>query len=110
MQIEIIRQENDALSPYSEWRKAGSEGVHHVCVKVDDLDKAAEICRAAGAEIVFSGEAAGTRWFYADTGGGPGTILEVVCFSPQSGGLQAMIRDAARDWDGSDPIRRLAMN
>ncbi|WP_157219916.1 VOC family protein [Flavisphingomonas formosensis] len=107
MQIEVIRQENDAPSIYKEWRDRGGEGLHHTCIVVDDIEQAKRVCIQAGAEMILGGAGSGAEWFYVDTGGGPGTILEVIRHSQQSGALMKMIRDAAVDWDGSDPIRRI---
>jgi catechol 2,3-dioxygenase-like lactoylglutathione lyase family enzyme len=105
MQIEIIRQNNDACSPYRDWRLTGQEGIHHVCILVDDLASVRAVCAEAGAELIFNGGAGGAEWFYADTGGGPGTMLEMLKHTADSRALMGMIRDAARDWNGSDPIR-----
>ena len=37
LQIELIRQHNDAPSIYKAWRDEGREGLHHVCILVDDM-------------------------------------------------------------------------
>jgi len=109
MQIEIIRQTSPEKSVYKDWRDAGHEGVHHTCIKVDDIDAARRECEAIGAPIVVEGRVGGTQWFYADTGGGLGTYLEVIHYPPGQEGLMTMIRDAARDWDGSNPVREIAI-
>ena len=107
MQIELIRPENDAKSLYR-----GEYGVadrlHHVCVLVDSIADARAVCAAAGAEIVFEapvGDAGGV--IYADPGTGPGNLIELL--EPQAGTreLFAMMRDAAKGWDGSEPLRSL---
>ena len=51
--------------------------------------------------------AGGGAVFYADTGGGPGSMLEVLQPAPGGREFFAMMRDAHRDWDGADPVRRL---
>jgi methylmalonyl-CoA/ethylmalonyl-CoA epimerase len=40
IQIELIEQHNDAPSIYKRWRDEGREGLHHVCIVVDDLQHA----------------------------------------------------------------------
>jgi methylmalonyl-CoA/ethylmalonyl-CoA epimerase len=105
MQIEIIRQDNAAPSLYREWREAGGEGLHHVCVETDDFAGAKAIAVAAGAELIFDADFFGTEWCYFDTGGGPGTIVEIIRQSPEVAGLMKKIRDSQRGWDGTDPIR-----
>jgi catechol 2,3-dioxygenase-like lactoylglutathione lyase family enzyme len=105
IQVEIIEQRNDAPSIYKDWRDAGHEGLQHVCVVVDDMAKAREICRKAGAEVVQEGKLPGGEFIYVDTGGGPGTMVEVIQL-PQAGlDRFAWMREQARTWDGSDPVR-----
>jgi catechol 2,3-dioxygenase-like lactoylglutathione lyase family enzyme len=109
MQIEIIRQHNDAPSPYLDWRRSGAEGLHHVCIVVDDIQAARRVCTEAGGNVVYDGRVGDTYWSYVETGGGPGTILEMIQHAPPSRALMQMVRDAARDWDGRDPIRNLTL-
>ena len=108
VQIELIRQHNDTPSIYKTWRDEGREGLHHVCILVDDMAEARRVCAAAGARVRQEGKVpGGGEVIYVDTGGGPGTMVEIL--KPAPGGPQffAMMRDAARGWDGSDPVRRL---
>jgi methylmalonyl-CoA/ethylmalonyl-CoA epimerase len=91
VQIELIRQENDAPSIY---RGAKGQGMHHVCVLTDDIAKARKLSED-GAVL------------YVDSGGGPGTIVEILQPASGSEGLFAMIKAASEGWDGSDPVRRL---
>jgi hypothetical protein len=105
MQIEIIKQHNKAPSPFMDWRASGAEGLHHVCVMVDDITAARETCKKAGAEVIFDGRSGETQWSYVDTGGGPGTILELIQHAPPSRALMDGFRAASRGWDGRDPIR-----
>lgn len=107
MQIEIIRQDNDEASPYKEWRDAGGEGLHHVCIVVDDIGEAKRVCAEAGGELMFNGAAAGAEWIYVDSHGGPGSVIEIIQHSEQSAGLMAMIRSASQGWDGTDPVRHI---
>jgi methylmalonyl-CoA/ethylmalonyl-CoA epimerase len=108
MQIELIRQHNDAPSIYKAWRDAGHEGLQHVCILVDDMAHARAVCAAAGAEVAQEGKTGnGGEVIYVDPGGGPGTMVEILQTGPGSREFFAMIRDAARGWDGSNPIRRL---
>ena len=108
MQIEIIKQHCDTPSIYTTWLAEGHEGVHHVLIAVDDMAAALEVCKRAGATLLQGSTYRGgsAEVAYLDTGGGPGTMLEL--WKPDAAGLAffASIRDLARDWDGSDPIRR----
>ena len=106
LQVELIRQDNDAPSIYREMPNHGA--MHHVCLITDDLAKARAIAVAAGAEMLVEAKiGADGGVFYADARGYPGGIVEVL--QPATGTMDffAMIREAARGWDGSDPVRRL---
>lgn len=108
MQIELIRQHNDTPSIYKRWRDEGREGLHHVCILVDDMAHARKVCSAAGAIVAQEGKlAGGGEVIYVDTRGGPGTMVEILQSGPGSRALFGMIRNAARNWDGSDPVRKL---
>lgn len=107
MQIELIEQHCDSPSIYKSWRDERLEGLHHMCLLVDDIAEARAVFAAAGATVEQEVFMDGAEAFYADTGGGPGTLIEVLEPSPDFRGLFAMMRDAARGWDGSDPLRTL---
>ncbi len=82
--------------------------MHHICLITDDIAAARAIAEAAGATLLVEGKVgADGAVIYVDTGGGPGSIVEVL--QPATGMLDlfAMIRAAAQDWDGSEPLRRL---
>jgi hypothetical protein len=105
MQVELIQQHNDAPSIYSEWRDSGSEGLHHICIVADDLDQVKKACFAAGCTLLQDGDSEPGNFAYFDTNGGPGTILEVLCPGPEVRACQEQMKQAARCWDGTDPIR-----
>ncbi|TZG29582.1 VOC family protein [Sphingomonas montanisoli] len=109
MQIEIIRQKNPGKSIYSDWFDAGKDGVHHTCIVVDDMAAARALAAEKGYDVVHEGRHFGPEWIYVDTKGGDGTLLEILCMPGGNPGLAAMTREAARDWDGSDPIRILTL-
>lgn len=105
MQIELIRQENDAPSIY---RGAEGTGLHHTCVLTDNIGKARKIALASGAEILVEADVgADGGVLYVDTGGGPGSIVEILQPASGSGALFDMIKAASVGWDGSDPLRKL---
>ena len=86
----------------------GREGLHHVCILVDDMAHARDVCAKAGAVVAQEGlVSGGGEVIYVDTGGGPGTMVEILKPGPGSREFFAMMRDAARDWDGTDPVRKL---
>ena len=108
IQVELIRQHNDSPSIYKAWRDEGREGLHHVCILVDDMTPAREACDRAGAVVVQEGKVAGGgEVIYVDTGGGPGTMVEILKTGAGGREFFGMMREAARGWDGTDPVRRL---
>jgi hypothetical protein len=107
-QIELIRQHNDAPSIYKSWRDEGREGLHHTLQLVDDMAAARAAVAAAGGEILQEGGlAGGGEVIYADLGGGPGTMIELLKPGPGGQGFFDMMKAAAKGWDGADPVRRL---
>lgn len=105
IQIELIRAENDAPSIYS-GDYAVRDRMHHVCIFVDSIEEARHACAEAGAEILVEGKVGDSgEVIYVDAGGGPGHVIELLQPMAGSEGLFAMMRDAAHDWDGSDPLR-----
>lgn len=105
LQIELIRQDNDAASIY---RGVEGEALHHTCILTADLVAAKATALAAGADILVEarvGEDGGV--IYIDTHGGPGSIVEILQPATGSEALFGIIKSASVGWDGSDPIRRL---
>jgi hypothetical protein len=106
-QIELIRQHNDAPSIFKSWRDQGREGLHHVCMLVDEIANARAACRqaplAVAQEAIVPG---GGEVIYVDTGDA-GSIVEILKPAPGTREFFAMMREAHRTWDGSQPVRRL---
>lgn len=107
IQIELVKQHCETPSIYSDWLREGRQGLHHVCQLVDDMDHARRICADAGATIVQELAITGGHALYVDSGGGPGTMVEILQPPPELLEFFAMAHAAARDWDGSMPLRRL---
>ena len=108
LQIEIIVQHNDTPSIYKTWRDEGREGLHHVCLLTGDMERARAAMAAAGAAVVQELTlAGGVEAVYAGTGGGPGSLVEVL--KPNQAILDsfAHIKSLSVGWDGADPVRRL---
>ena len=112
VQIELIRQDNAAPSIYRDWN---SNALHHIQLAVDDYDAAVATCEAAGFGVAMEGRgllgAKDLRFAYCDLGAyGPAGFVEFAYRPPgASPALERMnrMKAAARDWDGSDPIRPL---
>lgn len=106
--IEVIVPGNDP-SPYRDFLDAGRSGLHHVGTWATDYDAQMAAARAAGVRVGIEGKLPLSRFAYLETDVlWPGTMVEII--EPQSAMLELfkMIKAAAVDWDGKDPIRSLA--
>lgn len=108
IQIELVQQHNDAPSIYKTWRDEGREGLHHVCIVVDDMAQARATCAEAGATVAQEAQVAGGgEVIYVDTGSGPGGIVEILQVPQSTLDGFAWMREQCRQWDGRDPVRTL---
>ena len=105
IQVELVRQHDDAPSIYTEWRRSGGTGLHHVCQLVDDIEAVRRHCDDYGLETVQELALEGGRALYVDTGGGPGTIAEFIQSPPALLQFFEMVKAASRNWDGTDALR-----
>ncbi len=110
LQIELIQQRNDAPSMYRDFVEAGNEGLQHIAYWMQQFDVEIGRLRSAGYRIGQSGEAGGPdgRFVYLETEAHPGTVVEMSEISGTKGRFFEMIAAAARDWDGSNPVRRMS--
>ena len=106
LQVELIQQRNDAPSIYRDFVLAGKLGLQHVAYWTEEYDAVLARAAAAGLYPIMSGEV-GTRgrYCYFDTELHPGSVVEVSEVAGPKGRMFRMIREAARGWDGRDPVR-----
>ncbi len=104
LQVELIQQRNDAPSMYADFLRAGKEGLHHLAYWTETFD--ADLARLKSYEIGQSGGVEDGRFVYFRAEAHPGTVIELSEISGRKGQLFRRIAEAARQWDGSDPIRR----
>jgi len=111
MQIELIQQEGDTPSIYTEFLRANGPGYHQLAYWTDDFDATMASVRDAGWPVVWLGdEDVGTRFAYLEPPNSPAHIspvIEIIELNDLMTGMATFVRDAARTWDGSDPIRVL---
>lgn len=107
LQIELIRPRDNHPSIYRGEYGATGNGLHHVCILVDDLANARAVCEAAGAEVVIEGTFGPSQVIYVDPGTGPGGLVEILQQAKDGPGLFGMIKTAGIGWDGSEPLRKL---
>ncbi len=108
LQLELIQQEDESPSIYKEFTDAGRVGFHHVAFWSEDFDATIAAAQGAGWPVVHHGSGGGIAKFaYLDAGGFTSTVIEVMELNQTTKWMAKMVRDAAHDWDGSDPIRTL---
>lgn len=111
VQIELIQQLNDAPSMYRDFLAAGHEGLQHVAFWVDEeeFEEKLSKAKAAGFSVAMSGASVEPkgRLVYFEQEGHPGTVVELSCLTSAKRKVFGMVADAAINWDGRDPIRRL---
>lgn len=106
LQVELIQQRNDAPSLYRDFLNAGHEGLQHLGYGTKTFD--ADLARLldTGYAIGHSGTVNGRGPFvYLLTEAHPGTVIELFDMSGGRERVFARIAEAARNWDGRDPIR-----
>ena len=108
LMMELVQQNNDGPSVFRDLYAPGEEGLHHVATFSDALDE--ELSRYAEMGFPTATLAAtetGTRFAFVDTSEVLGHMVEL--YQDDSGirDFYAMVADAAKDWDGTDPVRTL---
>jgi hypothetical protein len=110
LQIELIQQADDTPSIYTEFLAAGGADVHQLAWWTDDFEASLKAVEATGWPVVWSGggEGGSTRYAYLELpAGAPAAVVELMELTPAIVGLGRLVREAAKDWDGTDPIRPL---
>jgi hypothetical protein len=109
MQFEIIQQLDDSPSVYREVAERNGHGLHHFGVAAADYGAAVAHYASLGFTLVYEAEVAnGARVGYFDTHGRLPAMIEAIEYLPATQAMFDGFRAAARDWDGSDPVRRRA--
>ncbi len=109
LQVELIHQHGDTSSIFNEFLNTGREGFHQLAWWTDDFEAAVARAEAAGWPVVWSGgDAATTRFAYVEAqAAGPAAVFEIMELNDVTRGMGDFVREAARDWDGQDPIRTI---
>jgi catechol 2,3-dioxygenase-like lactoylglutathione lyase family enzyme len=83
-------------------------GVGHLGFLVDSPGEEVERLRGAGCEIFHTGRTGPAEATWLTGGELFGHSIELLRRAPQLEGFYAQARAAAVDWDGSEPLRRIA--
>lgn len=106
IQCELIQCRNDVPSMYRDFLQAGHTGLQHVAYWTQAYDEDLARMEKQNMKPVMGGAVgARGRFCYFDTEQHPGTVVELSEVAGPKGRMFDMIRDAAKNWDGTDPIR-----
>lgn len=106
LQLELIQQRNDAPSVYIDFLAAGREA-QHIAYWTTDFQALYDRALSLGYTVAQEGLVGGGRFAYLDTEHTPGTMIEISDISGTKGELFGFVRQAAADWDGTNPIIEL---
>lgn len=108
LQLELVQQRNAAPSMYLDHLARGGEGMQHIAFWTDRFDATVRELLAAGYVEGHAGQVGERgRFAYFAHAELPSNVVEL---SEQSGGKAEFfrqVREAAVDWDGRDPVRRI---
>jgi hypothetical protein len=105
VQLELIQQRCETPSMYRDFLASGYEGMQHWSSWPTDYDSMLQHALANGYSIGQEGDSARGRFVYLWNEGHPGTVIEMAHMTPDRKRIFDAVREAAADWDGSDPIR-----
>ncbi|GGN40595.1 VOC family protein [Streptomyces fuscichromogenes] len=107
LQIELIRQDDDTPSIYTEFLSSEREGYQQLAWWVDDLDDAVRaVVGATGWPVVWSSDdtKSSLRYAYLEPPNGPAQAIEIMERTAGTDGFAETLRSAAASWDGSQRI------
>ena len=105
LQIELIQQHCDTPSVYKEFLDAGRVGVHHFGLMPVDYVATCAQYLANGHAPAFQCTLGGAELTYFDTVASVGHYIELWDNNEVFKNLFLMVEDAAKGWDGSQPVR-----
>ena len=105
VQIELIQQRDTSATMYQDFLNAGNEGLQHWSSWPENYDELYQRALDSGYEVGQEADSVRGRFVYFFNEGHPGTVIEMAHFTPERRRIFDAVREAAVDWDGSDPIR-----
>jgi hypothetical protein len=106
LQVELIQQRCNTPSQFRDFLAAGRDGIQHWAVWPENYDEMLARALAAGFEVEQNGATPRGRAAFLARPEAPDTVVELSETGQARLDFAARIRDAARDWDGSNPILR----
>ena len=105
VQLELIQQRCDSPSLYRDFLAAGNEGLQHWASWPVNYQEMLTRALESGWRVGHEGNSPRGRFTYFHSEGHPGTIVELAEPTTNRMVVFDAIREAAKSWDGKDPIR-----
>ena len=107
VQIELLQQRCATPSMYRDFLAAGREGVQHWSSWPENYREFYDRAVAAGYEVGQEGTSNRGPFVYFLREGHAGSVIEMAEMTPARSRIFGHIRDAARGWDGRNPVRAM---
>jgi Glyoxalase/Bleomycin resistance protein/Dioxygenase superfamily len=109
MMIELIHQDDDAPTMFTEMIKTRGYGLHHHGIAVKDFDAEVKAYTDMGYELAFYGETdLPNRNAYIDMKGDLPCFLELIEATEPLEALFGAVYQASIEWNGLNPVRDFA--
>lgn len=109
--VEFVTQHGDDPSAFHDMfaPKSQEQGLHHLAIWTDDLSASIIDFGKKGMSVAQVSETeTGTQYAFVDAREQLGHMIELYEPTDQLTGFYKMVRDAAKNWDGSHLIRKLS--
>jgi len=107
MMIELVQQNSEGPSAFRDLYAPGEQGLHHLATFAPDFEAELAGYQERGYQVASRALAGDVPFAFVDTSRDLGHMVEVYQDGPTIRGFYRMVSDAARDWDGRDPVRPL---
>lgn len=106
--VEFVQQDCEGPSPFRDMFGQGQEGLHHLACFVPSLDEACAHYERLETPIVSrSTTLAGQEFAFIDATSSLGHMIEIYEPTKRLEDFYKMVREAAVDWRGDDPVRQI---
>lgn len=106
IQVELVDSLRDGPSPFADVYRPGETSFHHVAIETDDFE--ADVARFGklGFPLAFRSTYGDMQYGMVDTRPGLGFMIELLENSEMHTVSVNHVRELARDFDGTNPLRR----
>jgi methylmalonyl-CoA/ethylmalonyl-CoA epimerase len=109
MQIELVQQHDQRPCLNNEFAGIARGGLQHLGIMTRSVASDMERCAKEGVEALQWGAVGEIRFAFLDTGLHDGLVVELIEDVAPIREFFGKVRDAARGWDGREPLRRVSL-